>query len=139
MSLRCFFALLMTGALTLTACSSESTSTPAAPLTVPYKQVGYQEGAKPIFGHYFVVVNLQGIGNDTAYKDLKRIATTLCARKNVCFVRFWGDELKAATYLPMSDVAANSVLASYNINRNTGNNGFTCHPFSDPGQRCARL
>lgn len=124
--------------LALSACSGESTSTPTAPIAVPYKQVGYQEGAKPIFGHYFVVVNLEGIDSNTAYKDLKQIATRLCASKNVCFVHFWDDVSKAASYLPMSELAANSILASYNINRNTGNNRFQCHPFYDPGQRCAK-
>jgi len=132
--------LSMLATLTLSACSPESSESRKTTydIKVPYKQVGYHPGAKPIFGTYFVYVNLDGVANNVAYISLKNIAMKLCEDKNICFVHFWDNEAKAGHSIPMTDSEANSLIASYNINRNTGNNQFQCQSFTEPGQRCAK-
>ncbi len=66
-----------------------------------------------------------------------RVAHHLCSGQRVCQVTFWIDESKAPRTLPMTDAQAAAVRASYNLNKNTGRDGLTCHPFGDPGDRCA--
>lgn len=110
----------------------------ADPIPVPYTVVGYRPGAKPIFGNYMVAVDLAGIDDIKAYDGLQQIARKLCQGKNVCLVHFWDDETKAARTLPMTDNEARSKIAGYSINQNNGNDRFVCHPFGEPGQRCAQ-
>lgn len=133
------FLFCLLAVLSMIGCSSEQSGNDKTDydIKVPYKQVGYHPGAKPIFGTYFVYVNLSGIDNNIAYRDLKNIAQQLCKGKNVCFVHYWDKEEKAGHSIPMSDSEVNSKIAGYNINRNTGNDNFQCHPFAEPGQRCA--
>ena len=59
------------------------------------------------------------------------------ADQHVCFVFFWTDESKAARTFPISDSEADAMVASYNRNRSTGNDGFQCYNFGSPGERCA--
>lgn len=127
-------------AFALAACSPDSSQRSKASydIRLKYQQVGYHQGAKPIFGTYFVYVNLEGVSNEDAYISFKNIAIKLCENKNICFVHFWDDEIKAGHSLPMTESEANSKIAGYNINRNTGNHQFQCQPFADPGKRCAK-
>jgi hypothetical protein len=84
-------------------------------------------------GVHFVVVTVH-LARST--DDLRRIAHTLCAGERVCAVRFWTSEAQAARQLPMSDEAARFEIASFSVNRNTGQDDFTCRPNPDGAPPC---
>jgi hypothetical protein len=62
-----------------------------------------------------------------------------CADRDqqVCFVLFWTDASKAAKGFPISASEADAMVASYNRNRSSGQDGFQCYNFGEPRQRCA--
>jgi hypothetical protein len=85
-------------------------------------------------GVHFVLVTVHlARSND----DLRRIAHTLCAGERVCAVRFWTNEAQAARQLPMTDEQARFEIASFSVNRNTGQDDFTCRPKPDGTPPCA--
>ena len=122
--------VLVVGLTFVSGCSEE------IPITVPYKVVGYHAGKSSAFGTIFAYVDLTGVTNDVGYRDLQKISRKLCYGKNVCFVHFWDKEENAARAIPMSDKQVKTMIASYNINQNPGNDRFQCHPFFGPGERC---
>ena len=56
--------------------------------------------------------------------------------EQVCFVFFWTKESKAARGFPLSDDQADAIVASYNRNRSTGNDGLQCYDFGLPREHC---
>jgi hypothetical protein len=76
-------------------------------------------------GVHFLLVDARIARTDTA---LRRVAHLTCIRDRVCAVRFWIAEAHAARALPMTDDEARHEFASYAINRNTGQDDFTCRP-----------
>ena len=66
-------------------------------------------------------------------------ARRMCADGDdqVCFVFFWTDESKAARRFPMTDTQGDAMVASYNRNRSTGNDGLRCYDFGSLEERCA--
>lgn len=53
-----------------------------------------------------------------------------------CVVLFWTDSTLAARGLPMTDAEASAVVARFRLHRPTASNGFRCHPFGRPEERC---
>jgi len=76
-------------------------------------------------GVHFVVITGRVAATDEA---LRRVAHAACLHDRVCAVRFWLSEAHAARALPMTDDQARHEVASYAINRNTGQDDFTCRP-----------
>jgi hypothetical protein len=76
-------------------------------------------------GVHFLVITGRVAATD---ESLRRVAHTACLRDRVCAVRFWLSEAHAARALPMTDDQAQHEVASYAINRNTGQDDFTCRP-----------
>jgi hypothetical protein len=95
----------------------------------PYEVVGSQ-------GMVHFVVPKTGSANRTG---LESIVREICSGLSHCQVMFWLDSASAARSLPMTDAQVNSTYAVYNINTSTGLDEFTCHPFGDPGERCATI
>jgi hypothetical protein len=91
------------------------------------KQVGVSAGV-----HFVVVAVRFARSND----EMRRIAHTLCAGERVCAVRFWASEAHAARQLPMSDEEGQYEIASFIVNRNTGQDEFTCRPTPDHTPPC---
>lgn len=111
--------------------------TSQASATAPFEQVGFHRGNRADLGTYFVVVNLKGVAKEQAKQDCLTIARNLCKGKSVCMVHFWTDKAKAGRQLPMTDAQVAAQIASYSWNVNTGNDLLVCHPFGEPGDRCA--
>lgn len=65
------------------------------------------------------------------------IAREACGSAQLCNVKIWTDADKVARALPMTDREVNAIEAAYLVNRKTGADEFLCHPFGDPGKRCA--
>jgi hypothetical protein len=91
------------------------------------KQLGVSAGV-----HFVVVATHLARSTD----DLRRVAHTLCADERVCAVRFWSSEAHAARQLPMTDEQAQFEIASFSVNRNTGQDDFTCRPKPDGTPPC---
>jgi hypothetical protein len=91
------------------------------------KQIGVSAGV------HFVVVAVRLARSDD---ELRRVAHTLCAGERVCAVRFWTNEAHAARQLPMTDEQGQFEIASFSVNRNTGQDDFTCRPTSDRTPPC---
>jgi hypothetical protein len=91
------------------------------------KQIGVSAGV------HFVVVATRFARSDD---ELRRIAHTLCAGERVCAVRFWTTETHAARQLPMTDEEGQYEIASFSVNRNTGEDDFTCRPRPDRTPPC---
>ncbi|HWZ58384.1 MAG TPA: hypothetical protein VNW46_05350 [Gemmatimonadaceae bacterium] len=91
------------------------------------KQIGVSAGV------HFVVVAVRLARSDD---ELRRVAHTLCAGERVCAVRFWINEAHAARQLPMTDEQGRFEIASFSVNRNTGQDDFTCRPTSDRTPPC---
>ena len=126
-----FLRMLMVFAIAATgSCGNEDL------VRTKYDVVGYHPGARDTLGTYFVVVNVSDEADQDLHTGLKIIAKNLCAQKTVCFAHFWNDKKSAARSLPMDDQQVNTMIASYNINRNTHNDDFQCHNFGSPQQRC---
>lgn len=94
------------------------------------KQLGVSAGV-----HFVVVAPHVARSGD----DLRRIAHTLCAGERVCAVRFWTNEAQAARQLPMTDAQAQFEIASFSVNRNTGQDDFTCRPRPDGTPPCVPM
>jgi hypothetical protein len=94
------------------------------------KQVGVSAGV------HFVVVSARIARSDD---DLRRVAHRLCTGERVCAVRFWTNEAHAAHQLPMTDEEGQFEIASFSINRNTGQDDFTCRPTSDRIPPCVPM
>ena|ERR1700722_3338943 len=91
------------------------------------KQIGVSAGV------HFVVVASRVARSDA---ELRRVAHDLCAGERVCAVRFWVNETHAARQLPMTDEEAQYEIASFTVNRNTGQDDFTCRPTTDRAPPC---
>lgn len=85
--------------------------------------------------HVFVVVRPEIADDRAAYLLIVR---AVCSGKSHCQVNFWTSRSSAATKLPMEPYQYESLAAVYNINRFTHLDEFTCHPFGEPGERCAQ-
>jgi hypothetical protein len=94
------------------------------------KQVGVSAGV------HFVVVAAHIARSG---EELRRIAHTLCANERVCAVRFWTNDAEAARQLPMTDAQAQFEIASFSVNRNTGQDDFTCRPKPDGTPPCTPM
>jgi len=94
------------------------------------KQIGVSAGV------HFVVVAVRLARSDD---ELRRVAHTLCAGERVCAVRFWTNEAHAARRLPMTDEQGQFEIASFSVNRNTGQDDFTCRPTSDRTPPCVPM
>jgi len=60
-----------------------------------------------------------------------------CGDAHICNVKIWTDAARAARGFPMTDYEVDGIEAAYLINRSTGADRFTCHPFGRAGERCA--
>jgi hypothetical protein len=94
------------------------------------KQVGVSGGV-----HFVVVAAHVARSGD----ELRRIAHALCASERICAVRFWTNEAQAARQLPMTDAQAQFEVASFSVNRNTGQDDFTCRPKPDGTPPCTPM
>jgi hypothetical protein len=56
----------------------------------------------------------------------------------ICSVLYWTEESKAASGFPITDREVDAIVASYNRNRSTGNDGFQCYSFGSPAERCKK-
>jgi len=72
-------------------------------------------GGQAIFT--FVEVDPQTGVSDS---ELARLSNQICDGEPVCGVMYWTDRSEAATELPMTEAQLESMLAQFNINRNTG-------------------
>jgi hypothetical protein len=68
-----------------------------------------------------------------------KVARSICdsqRRRSRCTAHFWLDESQAATGLPFTDDEAHSRHAAYGRNTVAGLDGWKCHPFGTPEERC---
>jgi hypothetical protein len=83
---------------------------------------------------YFVVASSSVLSDRSAILDYSR---HVCAENvPVCLVLYWADETKAAVSFPINDGEASAIVASYNRNRSTGNDGLQCYNFGSSAERC---
>jgi hypothetical protein len=118
---RSLLALVLT--LTITAGDSLAQSAPP-----PFREIGHQ-GLM-----HFIVATLPAIRDRVGAQAYAR---RLCTGQNACFVHFWTDERRAARAVPMTDAQADAMVASYNINHNSGYDQFVCYNFGTAGEKCA--
>lgn len=111
---------------------SRGERTRAAPARTakPYRVVGVQGVMR------FAVLSPEAAASR---EEVELVAANICGDDEICIVHFWLDADLAARGLPMSDQQVNTTVAVYGRNRNTSRDGLTCHPFGEPGSRCAKV
>ena len=102
---------------------------PAIQRAPEYERVGGQGSI------HFIALRSDVVGKRSVYY---RAVEDVCpSEARICIVMFWPRIADIPTSLPMTDVQVAGKVAAYNINRSTGLDGFTCHPFGPSGERCA--
>lgn len=104
---------------------------------IPYKVVATQKLDCKDCSNNFVYVDIKGLDENSAFKEVKKIGGNLCKLSSpYCTVFYWTDETKVGSRLPMTDQQADSISFNYSVNSTTGLNKFKCFLFDPNNFKC---